>query len=73
MARENVNFREEEDVIDDLRDEADERGFGSLSAYLRAIIRNRTEDETELERRLDEHEARIKVLESAIAELQEED
>lgn len=69
--RENVNFRVDGDVLGELRSEADERGYGSLSAYLRAIIRSRHEGHEDVDRRLDEHEARLKTLEAAVAELRD--
>lgn len=66
---ENVNFRLDEDELDQLRSEADDAGYGSLSAYLRDIIHHRDDMRPVVQDRLDEHEARIKTLEAVVSGL----
>lgn len=59
---ENVNFRLPEGEIEALKDEAEEKGYQTLSPYLRKIVSERDTNEHAGDR-LDELEQRVRVLE----------
>jgi metal-responsive CopG/Arc/MetJ family transcriptional regulator len=67
MAMKSYTIRLEEEEVEQLEDEAEERGFNTRTEYLRWIIRNRpamekTTAET-LDERMDELEERLEQLE----------
>lgn len=69
----NISFRIDDDLESELRDEAEEEGFGSLSAYLRHIILHRDERDRDVHQDVEELEARVRNLETLVADLDEQE
>lgn len=73
----NLNFRVPDDLRDELEAEAEEKGYGTLSAYLRSIIQQRHEsadagDYEELEERIEELEQDLEDAETRAERLERE-
>ncbi len=67
-----VTIRFDEDEIEDLDDEAENRGFANRTEYIRWIVHNRNGISENAADELQDHEQRLTQIEQFIEELRDE-